>query len=390
MVKSKNLYVTVMKSNNIKHQYRTWLEIDTRAIQNNYQIFRNFIPRDCKLCGVVKSNAYGHNLVDFARELERLDVDFLAVDSVVEGLRLRKEGIQIPVLVLGYTLPLLIKRAANNSLSLTISCFDTLYTLPKLAGRKKIKIHLKLDTGMHRQGFYEWDIQKILNFLNRNKNIVLEGTYTHFAAAKNPAFPKETKEQFVIFQKWIKELSKKGCKPIGHAAATAGSILYPETHLDMVRVGIGLYGLWPSKEVKAFAEERLNLKPAMQWKTIIGEIKTLSKGAQIGYDFTERVDQKSKVAILPIGYWHGYPRSLSAIGYVLVRGKRCKILGRISMDMMVINISNVPKVKVGDEVVLLGKSDEQEMSADDLAHLADTINYEIVTRINPLIKRVYI
>ncbi|MDD5627293.1 MAG: alanine racemase [Patescibacteria group bacterium] len=374
----------------IKNQYRTWLEIDTKAIKNNYQIFRNLIPKGCKLCGVVKSNAYGHGLVDFSKELECLDIDFLAVDSVVEGLRLRKEGIKTPILVLGYTLPSLVKKAAINSLSLTISSFDAVYSLPKLLGRKKIKIHLKLDTGMHRQGFYEDDAQKVLNFLSKNKNIILEGTYTHFAGAKNPAFPQNTKKQLAIFQKWIKELSKKGCKPICHAAATAGTILFPEARLDMARVGIGLYGLWPSKEIKAFAAERLKLKPAMRWKTIIGEIKNLSKGERIGYDFTERVDQNSKIAILPVGYWHGYPRSLSSIGYVLVQGKRCKILGRISMDMIIINISDVPRAKVGDEVYLLGKSGQEKVSADDLAYLSDTVNYEIVTRINPLIKKIYL
>lgn len=374
----------------VKHQYRTWLEIDTKAVKNNYQIFRNLILKDCKLCGVVKSNAYGHGLVDFSKELECLGIDFLAVDSVVEGLCLRKEGIQVPILVLGYTLPSLVKKAANNSLSLTISSFDTLGSLPKLLGRKRIKIHLKLDTGMHRQGFYQDDAQKVLNFLDKNNNIILEGAYTHFAAAKNPAFPQDTKKQLAIFQKWIKELSEKGYKPICHAAATAGTILYPEARLDMVRVGIGLYGLWPSKEVKAFAAERLKFTPAMQWKTIISEIKNLSKGEGIGYDFTERVDQNSKIAILPVGYWHGYPRSLSSIGYVLVQGKRCKILGRISMDMIIINISDVPRVKVGDEVYLLGKSGQEEVSADDLAYLADTINYEIATRINPLIKKVYL
>jgi len=283
----------------------------------------------------------------------------------------------------------MLKKVALNNLSITVSSLSNLQILPDLLGKKKIKIHLKLDTGMHRQGFYQDDLQKVLNFINKNKNIILEGSYTHFAAAKNPAFPQETKKQLASFQNWIKILIGKGYKPICHAAATAGAILYPDAQLNMVRVGIGLYGLWPSKEAKAFALERLKLKPVMQWKTIISEIKNVSKGEQIGYDFTESVDQNSKIAILPVGYWHGYPRSLSSIGHVLVGGKRCKILGRISMDMTIINISDVPGAKVSDAVCLLGKSGQEEISADDLAYLADTINYEIVTRINPLIKKMY-
>ncbi|PIU01435.1 alanine racemase [bacterium (Candidatus Torokbacteria) CG09_land_8_20_14_0_10_42_11] len=374
---------------NLGKNFRTWLEIDTKAIKNNYQIFRNLIPKDCKFCGVVKSNAYGHGLADFAKELVKLGIDFLAVDSPVEGFHLRQEGIKIPILILGYTLPTMLKKVALNNLSITVSSLSNLQILPDLLGKKKIKIHLKLDTGMHRQGFYQDDLRKVLDFINKNKNIILEGSYTHFAAAKNPAFPQETKKQLASFQNWIKILIGKGYKPICHAAATAGAILYPDAHLNMVRVGIGLYGLWPSKEAKAFALERLKLKPVMQWKTIISEIKNVSKGEQIGYDFTESVDQNSKIAILPVGYWHGYPRSLSSIGHVLVGGKRCKILGRISMDMTIINISDVPGAKVSDAVCLLGKSGQEEISADDLAYLADTINYEIVTRINPLIKKMY-
>jgi len=373
----------------LKQQYRTWLEIDKSAIKNNYQIFRNLIPKNCKLCGVVKSNAYGHGLVEFSKELERLGIDFLAADSAVEGLRLRKEGVKASILILGYTLPFLISKTVSTNLSLTISSFDSLYKLPKILGKRKIKIHLKLDTGMHRQGFALKDAPVILNFLNKNKNIILEGSYTHFAAVKNPSFPDETKKQLAVFKQWNKIIAKKGYKPICHASATAGAILYKDTHFDMVRIGIGIYGLWPSKEVKSFAASKLKLKPVLRWKTIISEIKNVSKDEKIGYDFTERLEKDSKIAILPIGYWHGYPRNLSSISYVLIQGKKCKILGRISMDMIVVNVSNVPRVKVGDEACLLGEDNKEEISADFLACLTDTVNYEIITRINPLIKKIY-
>lgn len=377
-----------MDKKSIQRQYRTWLEINTKAIKNNYQAFRSLIAQDCKLCGVVKSNAYGHGLVDFSKQISRLGIDFLAVDSITEGLCLRKKGIKTPILVLGYTLPSLLKKAAINDLSLTISSFEALNNLKQL-GKIKIKIHLKIDTGMHRQGFFYADRKKVFKFLKDNRNIILEGAYTHFAMAKNPVFPEETNKQIELFKKWKEEIKKQGYNPLFHCAATAGTILYPKAHFDMVRVGIGLYGLWPAKEVKAFAQDNLKLLPVMTWKTVVSEIKILEKGEKIGYDFTEKMERRTKVAVLPIGYWHGYPRSLSGIGRVLIKDKFVKVLGRISMDMITCDVTNITGLEIGDEVVLLGLKKGKEVNADDLANLADTTNYEFVTRINPLIKKVY-
>ena len=371
---------------NDRNGLRTWFEVDCLAIEKNYKIFRSLILPKTKLMAVVKSNAYGHSLVDFAKELERLGADWFGVDSVVEGLTLRREGIKAPILVLGYTLPDKFAEAAKNNISLTVSNFETLKALEKSHFSKPLKIHIKVDTGMHRQGFLLQDLPGVLSFLK----IRPEGLYTHFAAAKNPAFSEHTKKQIAEFEQWRTAFKKAGFSPICHASATAGVMIFPEANFDMIRIGIGLYGLWPAKEIESYFANRLTLEPTLSWKTIISEIKELPKGAKIGYDLTETLQKKSRVAVCPIGYWHGYPRALSGIGFVLVDGQRAKILGRVSMDMISIDIAGIKKAKVGDEVVLIGKQGKEEITAAEIGNLADTSHYEIVTRLNPLMKRIYL
>ncbi len=365
---------------------RTWIEIDKSAIANNYRLFRNVIKPEVKLMSVVKSNAYGHSLHDFAKEIEKLGADWIGVDSVVEGLSLRKLGIQTPILVLGYTLPELQKEAVDNNISLSISNCEALESLLSQNFLKIPNIHIKVDTGMSRQGFLLSEQKKLIDLLLQNKNkINIEGLFTHFAAAKNPAFPKETNSQIAEFQNWREALLKAGFKFIAHACATSGTILFPQAHFDMVRIGIGMYGLWPSAETESYAKDKLPLKPILSWKTVVGEIKTLDQERGVGYDFTETVPAGTKVAILPIGYWHGYPRALSSIGHVLINKQKARVLGRVSMDMLIIDVTKIKDVKVGDEVTLIG----DEISAEYLANLHGSSWYELVTRLNPLIKRIY-
>jgi alanine racemase len=366
---------------------RTWIEIDRKAIAHNYHVFRNLIDKKCKLLAVVKSNAYGHNLMEFAKEQEKLGADFLGVDSVVEALTLRKEGIKIPILVLGYTLPEMIVEAVNKNISITVSNFETLSVVIK--SKLRIKIHIKVDTGMSRHGFLESDIKEVLNKLKNNKNIVVEGLFTHFSMAKNPSFPAHTNSQIEKFEKWRGAFMKAGYKPIYHASATSGTLLYPKAHFDMVRIGISLYGIWPSKESEAYMSDKISLKPVLSWKTIIAEIKKLPKGSKVGYDCTEVLKKDSIIAVCPIGYWHGYPRALSSIGKVLINGEKAKILGRVCMDIVMVDVTHIKNIKVGDEVALIGKSGTVEISADDISTLLDGSSYELLTRINPLIKRIY-
>ncbi|MBI2482541.1 MAG: alanine racemase [Candidatus Vogelbacteria bacterium] len=371
---------------------RTWIEISQIALKNNYQMFRHLIGPKCLLMAVVKSNAYGHSLIDFSRALENLGVDWLGVDSIVEAESLRQAGLKKPILVLGYTLPNKIKVAIKSNITLTIADLPTLKNLTAInKSDGKLKIHLKIDTGMHRQGFLVSEIPTVIKILKSKKlSITLEGVYTHFSSAKNPAFPTTTLNQIEEFKKVIDLLESAGFKiAIKHAAATSGTIIFPQSHFDLVRVGIGLYGLWPAKEIKEAFKQKIKLAPVLTWKTIVTQIKTFPKGSKIGYDLTETITRPSKIAILPVGYWHGFPRSLSSIGKVLINGNEAKIIGRVSMDMISIDVTDIKKVAVGMEAILIGKSGKLEISTDNIAYLSDTINYEIVTRLNPLMKRIY-
>ncbi|HCB35602.1 MAG: alanine racemase [Candidatus Taylorbacteria bacterium RIFCSPHIGHO2_02_49_25] len=374
---------------------RTWIEVDRRAIRHNVNVFRSLIPKGTKLMAVVKSNAYGHSLIDFSKEMERIGADFLGVDSIVEALALRHEGIHTPILVLGYTVPELFSEAVKNDISLTGSTFETLRAIEKTKLPRPLRVHIKVDSGMHRQGFLLSDLPRIVSILkskilnHKSSSILIEGLYTHFANAKNPAFPKDTENQLDEFRKWIAAFKKSGLCPIVHAAATAGTILFPQSHFDMVRVGIGLYGLWPAPEVREAYKDRVALAPALTWKSLVTEIKKLPAGSRVGYDLAETLAHNSIIAVVPIGYWHGYPRALSSIGRVMVKGRESKVIGRVSMDMLTVDVSDVATPRVGDEVVVMGGSDVLPVSAAGLSRALDASWYEVVARLNPLIKRIY-
>jgi alanine racemase len=419
----------IKKSQLFSHNFRTWVEIDTSALRRNILTFRKLIgqkakshtvPRSdsgvgVKLMAVVKSNAYGHGLFDFSHACEKLSyklrvtgyrgVDWFGVDSFVEAVRLRKEGIKKPILVLGYTLPVNFREAAAQNISLTISTFENIKALGKL--KNQPNIHVEIDTGMHRQGFLANQVPAVIRELKKAKLFKeVEGVYTHFAAAKDRTYPFYTKEQIKKFEAAYLQFEAAGFLPfLRHASATAGAILHPEARYDMVRVGIGLYGLWPSKEImiqhalpsEQGKQQAITLRPILSWKAIVSEVKRVSAGAYIGYDLTERMTRTTTIAIVPVGYWHGVDRGLSSIGNVLIRGKRAKILGRVSMDMIAVDATDVDRgrsqdlrVKVGDEVVLIGKQGNEEISAYEWAEKLSTTHYEIITRINPLIRRIYL
>lgn len=372
---------------NAEGDVRTWVEVDADALAHNYGLFRNLIAPGCKIAAVAKSNAYGHDIYQYAAAVEKLGADWIAVDSIVEAVSLRKSGIRAPVLVLGYTLPSRYGDAVIQDASITISGMDALVELARFdCGGKKIKAHFKIDTGMHRQGFLTEELPAALAlFKTIEDHVVLEGIYTHFAGAKRPGVLDGTNGQVTAFTEATRLVERAGYRPLRHAAATAGTIAFPEAHFDMVRIGIGLYGLWPSPELRMTHEGAFPLRPILSWKTIIGELKSLPKGSGVGYNHAEILSRDSVLAVCPVGYWHGYPRALSGVGTVSVLGKSTRVVGRVSMDMLSVNVTDIPNVAVGDEVCLIGR----QVPADLLAFNAETINYEIVTRINPLIRRIY-
>jgi len=375
-------------NNKSEIKLRTWIEIDKRAAAQNYKVFRKMIKPETKLMAIVKSNAYGNELVGFSKMQDEFGADSFGVDSITEGLALREAGMTKPILVLGYTIHENVRVASEKNISITLSNFEALALLVK--EKIPIRVHIKIDSGMHRQGFFPKDAKKLADILLKNKHIIVEGMYTHFANAKNPSFSADTDKQAAEFKEATDIFEKAGFKFLKHASATSGAMLFPEYHFDIVRIGIGLSGLWPAKEVERALEKHIKLSPILSWKTIIAETKIVPKGDRIGYNFTETFRKDTKIAICPIGYWHGFPRALSSIGHVLVAGERARVLGRVSMDMITVDVSDIKNVNVGDEAVLIGKMGNNEVSADEFAAYADTSSYEIVTRINPKIQRVFV
>jgi alanine racemase len=376
---------------------KTWVEIDKKSAISNVKTIRSILKKKTKLYAVVKSNAYGHGLREFSLIVND-KVDGFCVDSVYEGETLRSIGIKKPILVLGPTLSRTdLDIAVKNNLEITVSTFESLKQIIVIPTKESpwCNFHIKVDTGMHRQGFFPKDLQKIIKIIKKNKlSDNLKGVYTHFASAKDITYPHYTKEQIEEFKKAQAIFKRFGFRKIMfHACGTGGTILYPQAHFDMARIGIGLYGYFPSKESSIqhslLLKKELELKPVLSWRTKISEIKKLKKGDFVGYDLTEKMPNDTTVAMIPIGYWHGFRRALSHKGQVLVRGKKCKVVGRVSMDLVIIKCNNVPKI--GDIVTIIGKNEKETITADDQMNISDAVyTYEILTTINPLIKRVVV
>lgn len=370
---------------------RTWIEVDTQKLDMNIRSIKKAIADDVLICATVKSNAYGHGLVDFSKAVTD-KVDYLAVDSIVEGIRLRKEGIKNNIIVLGFTLPELHSKAVKNNIEITISSLEQLEHLVNNNFDTQIKVHIKIDTGMHRQGFMHEQKDELFKLLGENTdNIKIVGAYTHFADAKDPNDRERTETQIAEFESWKKDFYAHNLKPIFHSSATAATLLYPESQNDMVRIGIGLFGYYPSKQTQELVENDLELEPILSWRSIISEIKTINKGESLGYNFSWTANKDSVIAIVPIGYWHGLSRIHSNKIFLLIRGKKVPVVGMISMDMTIIDITDVPLAKTGDVITIIGESDGYSQYATDIVSGAENESYyETLTRINPLIKKFYV
>lgn len=364
-------------------KYKTWIEISRSAIEHNIRELRHVIGPEVKLMAVVKSNAYGHGIFAFSRVAQR-HVDWFGVDSLREGVHLCKQGIRKPILVLGYTLPEQYREAETHNITLT---FYNREEIPALQRVPKLRVHIKIDTGMHRQGVPLDDLPTLLRSLKHASQI--EGLYTHFSSAKErtPKFKKFTEQQINNFEEaraMLEAYTKR--KLLAHAAATAGIVHYPQAHFDMVRSGIGLYGAFMGAR-----ELDTTFEPVLTWKTMIAQVKRISNDGQVGYDMRGRVRNGSTLLVLPVGYWHGYDRRLSGglggTAYVLVRGKRAPVCGIISMDMLVVRSPRGVRPRLGDEVVLVGKQGNNRVGIETLAREAGASQYDLLTGLNPLIYR---
>jgi alanine racemase len=355
----------------------TWVEINLDAIASNVKNIKKLIGDKKELMAVVKGNAYGHDILEIASVVLNNGANRLAVARLEEGIFLRKTGVTVPILVLGLTLKQQAELLVSYNITPTVCEYEMIEKLSESAIKKDklIKVHLKVDTGMGRIGIFPHDILRFIKRVRILKNVEIEGIFTHFSVAdeKDKTY---TERQFHKFMEVLTTLEKEGVRIlIKHVGNSATFFDLPHMWLDLVRPGISIYGLFPSIEV----QKTIKLIPAHSFKTRIVFLKELSMGESIGYGRTYTTKKRrTKVASLPVGYADGYNRLLSNQGEVLVRGNRVSVIGRVCMDQTMIDVTDLPQVEIGDEVVLWGRQGQEEITVEEIADKIKTINYEVV------------
>jgi len=366
-----------------------WAEIDLSAIENNIREIRRLTKPSAKVMAVVKANAYGHGAVEVSKTVLTNGADWLAVALLQEAVELREAGFSVPILILGYTPLEQMELVITNDLRQTIYSLEQAEALSSAAGKagRKATVHIKVDTGMGRIGFLpkQESIDSIIK-IARLPHLEVEGIYTHFAIAD--AEDKDYSiEQLQYFQWLLDQLAKSGLHiSIRHAANSAALIDLPEAHFDLVRPGLILYGMYPSNEVQ---KTKLFLRQAMSLKAEVSYVKQVAKGTAISYGCTFVTARHSQIASLPLGYADGYTRLLSNNTDVLIKGKRAPIVGRVCMDQCMIDVTGFEDVAMGDEVVLMGRQENEFISAEEIASRIGTINYEVVCMFSSRVPRVY-
>lgn len=363
----------------------TWAEISLGAIKYNCAVIQDIVGKDTGIMAVVKANAYGHGLVEVSKLLNKLKIRYLGVATLDEALTLRKAKMKLPILILGSVLPGEAECAVKNNITLTL-CNDELLKALKSIAKKKLKprVHIKVDTGMGRIGVWHEDALEFVKKTRKTGAIDIEGIYTHFSVAgRDKLF---TQYQIDSFNAVLARLDKlKMHIKLKHAANSIACIDWKKSHLNMVRPGLIIYGIYPKKNFP----RRIKLKPALSLKTRISFLKNTPPGRSISYGRTHITQSQTRIASLPIGYADGYGRVLSNRAEVLVRGHRAPVVGKITMDQTMIDLGRITGAKVGDEVVLIGKQNDEEIRIERLARLAGTIPYEIVTGITKRVPRCY-
>ena len=373
---------------------RTWAEINLDALENNVNILKGLLTNGAKFLGVCKANAYGHGMVKIAKKLQELKVDMIAVASAQEGIELRKNGITLPILCFGQTSPDLTDLIIKYDITQAVENLEFGKIFSKKASEKgKMKVHVKIDTGMGRIGFF-WPKEGNCNIEEKNSTVneiselfkleglEIEGIFTHFADADNKEY---THSQIKKFNEAIEYMKKKNINfKIAHAAASVGVHKYPEAHFSMGRFGLILYG-YASTEI-GNKESDLKLIPLMTLKSRISTVRNLPKGSTISYGCTYELKRNSIIAVLPIGYADGFPRCLSNNANVKIHNKLCPILGRVCMDMLMVDVTDIKEeVKAGDIAIVL----DEELAIEN-AKNANTIIHELLSQILSRVNRVYI
>jgi alanine racemase len=378
-----------------KRQRRTWAEVDLDILEENFLQVKKMTK--AAVCCVIKADAYGHGATYLARKYESLGADFFAVSNLEEALQLRNAGIKLPILILGYTPVSEAGLLCARDISQCVYSLDYAEMLAEEAQKAgvQVKVHVKIDTGMSRLGFYYQDINRDAETIQqvarvcRMPGLYPEGIFTHFAVSdegnQGDSF---TMKQYGCFKEMIEALLREGIDfPYRHCANSAAIEDFPMSHLDMVRAGIILYGLEPSGVVRHGGKVR----PALQLKSVVSHVKVIPAGATVSYGREYTAQRELRIATVPIGYADGYSRSLFPNGaQMLIHGKRCPIVGRVCMDQLMVDLGDLRDVKIGDIVTVIGTDGEESITADELAERIGTINYEVICNIGARVPRVYL
>jgi len=381
--------------------YDVWAEIDLKAISHNVSEMKRILSKNTRLMAVVKANAYGHGVLEVAGQALFSGADALGVARISEAIQIRKGGIDAPILIFGHTPQALAVSLIDYDLTQAIWSYETAVTLSDIARscNAKIKTHINIDTGMGRLGVMPCDLTRpsdpvyilkeavnLVEAVCRLPGIDVEGVYTHFASA-DEADKTAAIRQFKIFSEFLARLKQKGIEfKIRHAANSAAIIDMPETHLDMARAGIAIYGYYPSGSVNS---RKISLRPALTLKSRIIHLKTVGAGFKVSYGGTEETAHPTTIATVSVGYADGYSRRLSSKGKMMIAGRLATVIGRVCMDQTMLNVGPLPDVRVGDEVVVLGSRENSPIAVDEIAKLLNTISYEILTGISHRVVRIY-
>lgn len=369
----------------------SYLEISKKNLIHNVKQFRSLIKKGTEISAVIKANAYGHGDKEVAKILSPY-VDYFQVNSVEELERVKKIT-KKPILVFGYVGKNDLEKAIKLGCFLSVFDLKHLVEINKAAKKlnKKQRVHIAVDSYLGREGIMPDDIEVLVEKLQKMKNVVVDGIFSHFANIEDTINFSHAQKQIDSYKNTVEIFKKHKFEQIKtHISATSGTMIYEKNagENNIVRIGIGIYGMWPSEYLKNILEDKIILKPVLTWKTHIAQIKTLPAGHSISYGLTFITSKETKIAIIPQGYADGVDRKLSNKGEVLIQGTKCKILGRVAMNMFVVDVSHLDKISEGEEVVILGNQKTEKITTENLAKQIGTINYEITTRINPLLPKI--
>lgn len=367
---------------------RAWIELNLDNLKNNVQEFQNILPVTCQLMPAVKADAYGHGALPISKALQKFGIENFCVASAVEGIELRKAGIKGQILILGYTHPELFPELSKYGLTQTVVDYDYAKTLNRFG--KKLNVHIGVDTGMHRLGERYNDLNRILDMWNM-ENLHISGVFSHLCVSDGSSKEEQsyTEGQIQDFQNLIQSLRHAGVPHFQtHLQGSYGVLNYPELQFDFARVGIALYGVLSSPT--DLIRSQILLKPVLSLKARIECIHPLHTGEAIGYGLTYTARYEMKIAVVSIGYADGIPRNLSGNEFALVKGMRAPFIGRICMDQLFLDVTGIPDITSGEEVVFIGESGSSFITADVVASRADTISNELLSRLGKRLERVII